>query len=92
MFKKLFGASKPTPTDDGIYLRIQCRRCGTIVPIRIDPRNELSLNDEETGYLVRKVVVDDRCYSRIEVCLTFDLKRHQTSATVEGGSLAQEES
>ena len=92
MFKKLFGLGKAPSSDEGLYRRIQCRRCGTIVTVRIDPRNDLSLNDEGTGYLVRKVVVDDRCYSRIEVRLTFDINRHQTSADIEGGSLAQEES
>ena len=78
-------------SDSGLWYAVQCNRCRSIVRVRIDARNDLSLDDDHTGYLVRKTVVDDRCFSRLELLVTFDLQRRQTSASVTGGTLVQEE-
>lgn len=89
--KTMFGRPAAAPRDAGLYLVVRCQRCGTMVRVRVDVRNDLSLNDDSTGYLVRKVVVDDRCFSRIEVQLQFDSSRRQIAAEVHGGTLVEED-
>lgn len=87
-FATLFGKRSPVAAaDDGIYQQVRCAACGAVVQVRIDPRNDLSLNDQADGYFVRKVLVDDRCYRRMTLEMTFDLSRRLTNSVVEGGTL-----
>ncbi len=88
---KLFGRSSAPSAVSGLMRAVRCNRCGTIVRVRIDPRNDLSLNDDSSGYLLRKIIVDDTCFSRIEMVLTFDLNRRETDATITGGTFVQED-
>ena len=86
--KGLFGQS--AGGDNGIYYYIRCDRCGDLVRIRLNPtadlQQEFSANgDFVSGYYVRKMVVDQRCFRPIEVELRFDSRRHETSREIKGG-------
>ena len=88
---KLFGrGSGVQPKNDvgiGIVRTVRCNRCGALVTVRIDGRNDLSLNDDGSAYFVRKTLVDDRCFTRMQLELTFDLSRHETGSEVIGGTI-----
>jgi hypothetical protein len=83
---KLLGR-KPGGDGNALHRTVRCRRCGSLIRVRIDVRNDLSLNDSNDGYFVRKTLVDDRCFSRIELEMTFDLNRRETGSDVRGGTL-----
>ncbi|HEY1015137.1 MAG TPA: hypothetical protein VGE07_20700 [Herpetosiphonaceae bacterium] len=85
---KLFGNRRPPAvSDEGLQLLVRCDRCQALIRLRIDGRNDLSLNDEGDGYFVRKTLVDDRCFRRIELEMTFDLARRPTGHSIANGTL-----
>lgn len=85
---KFFGRGTPkTSADAAIHRTIRCHRCKSLIHVRIDTRNDLSLNDDVSGYFVRKTLVDATCFTRIELEMTFDLRRCETSCDVHGGTV-----
>jgi len=91
LLKKLFGGGKPSGEESNatIYY-IKGKKCGAITRLRIDMRNDLSLNDDE-NYYVRKVVVDNQCYGQVEVELWFDSNRREINRQITGGELVSKE-
>ncbi|ABX07305.1 MAG TPA: hypothetical protein DEF47_18925 [Herpetosiphon sp.] len=85
--RKLFGSSSQPASDAGIYLQVRCKRCGSLIRVRIDSRNDLSQRDEDDNLFVRKTLVDDRCYSRIELEAVFSPKRQLLNCEINGGTL-----
>ena len=84
--KNLFGRSSGRRDDKYFTYQVKCNRCGEIIEGRLDLHNDLSLNDEGTGYLVRKGLIGgNRCFQQIEVELTFDSERHIQEKTITGG-------
>lgn len=93
--KRMFGGSGGG-RDDGIYLYVRCNRCGDRVRVRVNSTSELQQefkqSDRASGYSVRKMVVDQRCFRPIEIRLRFDARRNEQERTIEGGTfLSQEE-
>ena len=84
--KNLFGGT-PAKADKHYYtFSVKCRRCGELIEGRVDLDNDLSLNDEGNGYLVRKTLMgSNRCFQQIEVELNFDSSRQLTEKTITGG-------
>ena len=91
LLKKLFGGGKSGGDESNatIYY-IKGKKCGAITRLRIDMRNDLSLNDDE-NYYVRKVVVDNQCYGQVEVELWFDSNRREINRQITGGELVSKE-
>jgi hypothetical protein len=88
----LFGS--PSKSDDaGYWIAVQCNRCGEIVRVRIDMRNDLSINYEEGGgYFCHKTLIGDQlCFQRMEVELTFDRSRNLVNRKVQGGKFVEAE-
>lgn len=75
----------------GHYLFVQCGRCGAVVRSRIDLRNDLSPSDEGDAMLVRKVLIDDRCFRPIETRLRFNRSRALLDQSIEGGAFIDEQ-
>ena len=80
------GAPKAAP-DGGIQRTVRCNRCGALINLRIDGRNDLSLNDDDSAFFVRKTLVDSTCFTRIELEMTFDLSRREIGCEIRGGTL-----
>ncbi|MFQ3536478.1 MAG: hypothetical protein SNJ58_11430 [Aggregatilineales bacterium] len=76
--------------DIGMYYYVKVRRSGEVVRIRINPNNDLSLTDDESGYFVRKVAVGTRSFERVELEVTYDKNRHVTNIEVQGGTLVDQ--
>ncbi len=88
--KKLFGGGKSAGEDtSALYFYLKGKKCGAITRLRIDMRNDLSLDDND-NYYVRKVAVDNKCYGQVELELWFDANRRETNRQVTGGELVSE--
>ncbi|NWG06037.1 MAG: hypothetical protein HXY35_05030 [Chloroflexi bacterium] len=84
--KKLFSSEPAKPKKHYHTFQVKCKRCGEIIEGRIDLDNDLSLNDEGNGYLVRKGLVgSNRCFQQIEVELKFDASRQLLEKSITGG-------
>ncbi len=97
IFKKLSTLFSPPGGnyDSGYWLTVQCNRCGEKFRIRIDMRNDLSIDYAEEGgaaaYLCRKTIIgSQRCYQPIEVELAFDANHHLASREIKGGKFVEE--
>jgi hypothetical protein len=71
--KKLFSGGSARPQSDFFDFTVKCNRCGETIKGHINLANDLSRNDDNNGYLVRKVVMGSaRCFQQVEVELQFD--------------------
>lgn len=64
------------------------RRCNEPIAGQVDIYNELSQNEDESGYYCRKVLHtggESRCFDQIEVNLWFDSRKTLTEHEVVGG-------
>ncbi|HUG34499.1 MAG TPA: hypothetical protein VMJ90_06990 [Anaerolineales bacterium] len=86
--KNLFAASQPQ--EKYYSFHIKCTRCDEVIEGRIDLDNELSLNEEGNGYLVRKGLLGgNRCFQQIEVELTYDSSRQLMEKNISGGEFVE---
>jgi hypothetical protein len=76
--------------DIGMYYYVKVRRSGEVIRIRINPNNDLSLTDDESGYFVRKVAVGTRSFERVELEVTYDKHRNVINIEVQGGTLVDQ--
>ncbi len=84
---KLF-KPKGSASGDGaniLWLYVQCGRCGTPVATRINLFNDLSLDESGNGYVLRKEIMDDKCFRLMAAELEFDEGRHLLDRRIEGG-------
>jgi hypothetical protein len=95
--KRLFGvgASSGNRGDagdpNGIVYYVKVRKCGAVARVRVDKRNDLSLDDDGETYVVRKQVVDNVCYGKADLELHFDVNHNETSRSVENGEFVTRE-
>jgi len=88
--KNLFGGSSSKRDEKYLTYHVKCNRCGEIIEGRIDLDNDLSLNDEGTGYLVRKGLLGaDRCFQQIDVELKFTSTREVIEQQIKGGTFVE---
>lgn len=94
--KRLNDIFSPAKRDDlgkrSYMFEVRCRRCGEIIPGRVDLLNELS-QDYDTGlFTSRKVVMGsgkNRCFQQIEVIFTFNNKKQLIDQQVIGGEIVE---
>jgi len=91
LLKKLFGSGGRPAGDSGLYFYVKSNRSGEVVQVRLHRENDLSLTDDETGYFVRKLIVGQKSFDRIEAEFYFDRAKHFVSAEVNGGTLVERE-
>ena len=88
--KNLFSGKPAQPEKHYYTFNVKCKRCGEIIEGRVDLDNDLSLNDEGNGYIVRKGLIGgNRCFQQIEVELNFDSSRQLTEQTITGGTFVE---
>jgi hypothetical protein len=88
--KNLFGGAPTKPEKKYYTFHVKCKRCGEIIEGRVDLDNDLSLNDEGNGYIVRKGLIGgNRCFQQIEVELTFDSNRLLLEQNITGGKFVE---
>jgi hypothetical protein len=89
-FKKLLGGG-PAPIKSSFYeFSVACNRCGEVIEGKVNLNNDLSMEDDGTGYYVRKVVMGSgHCFQSIEVELHFDADRKLIEKKAEGGKFIE---
>ena len=84
------GASSSDST--GLWFHFRCKRCGSMVRIRVDRRNDLNREDDGPGALVlRKEVMDDSCFQLMQAEIWLDSSYNVVSSDISGGELITEE-
>jgi len=86
--KRLLTAlAAPPQRPPPLLYAIRCGRCGETVAVRVFPDRELSATYAADGpaFILRKVVVDGTCFTRMELTLEFDARRRETAREVSGG-------
>ena len=77
----------------GIHIYVQCDRCGEKIPVRLSTTAELQRRDgpeAEVGsgaFFIRKTIVGNRCYQRIEARVDFDARYNVVDSEVQHGKL-----
>lgn len=90
--RRLFGLDgAPRPTNQRHYIvYLRPKACREIVRVVIDLMNDLSLNDEEDGYVVRKLARGARCPFPAEIILCFDRQRNLLERVIVDGEWAEQ--
>lgn len=88
LFDGLFGGG--VPRDNILYVYVRPKLCKEVLRLRVDLVNQLSLNDDESGYLVRKEARGNRCPFPVEVVLHFDRSRRLTEKEITNGEFMTE--
>jgi hypothetical protein len=94
VLRRLFGGR--SASDDGaIHVYVKCNRCGAPVHVRVDPRNDLvseyDESDDPSGYLLVKEIMDSRCFRIMRAEITYDRSRREQERTIEGGTFITKE-
>ena len=100
-FNRLFGggsraatnnsAGKLAGDDAGLYYYVQDNATSEVMRIRVNRNNDLSADDDNGGFFVRKMLTGSRGYNRVEVKLSYDSRRNFTGAEVDGGKMVDED-
>lgn len=89
-FRNLLGAFSSKPETRYHTFTVKCRRCGELIPGRVDLDHDLSVEYEEGGhsYYVRKVLIGSGiCFQSIEARMKFSSAREFIEAEVTGGEI-----
>lgn len=97
--QKFFGGSErksggsPASGGDpnGIWFYFRCKKCGTPVRVRVDRRSDLNPEDGPAAYVVRKDVMDSKCFQLIKAEMWLDTTYTVVQADIRGGTLISEE-
>ena len=71
-----------------IEYRIKCGKCGEIVTVKIFPERDLNPTYDDSGpaYILKKEVMDSKCFRMISVEISYDSMRREISREISGGS------
>ena len=88
-WQRLFGDNKQSSAREQ-YLYVQCQRCQTVLAVRIDLYNDVSAEyDDASGqerYILRKDIVDARCFQRMHAEIQYDQYRREQKRSLQGGT------
>lgn len=88
--KKLFSSNPAKPEKRYYVFQVKCNRCGEVIEGRVDLDNDLSLNDDGDGYIVRKGLIGaNRCFQQIEATLKFSSARELIEQAIQGGTFVE---
>ena len=82
--KSMF-ASPSGGDPNALWLYVRCARCGTPVAVRVDLRNEPSIDYERGGYILHKEIMDGKCFTLLRAVVRFDDQRNVVERTIDKG-------
>ena len=87
------GSSRGTAGDPyGLWFHFRCSKCNSVVRIRVDRRNDLNREPGGAGaFLLRKDVMDNKCFQLMRVEIWLDSSYNVVSADVSGGEMISQE-
>ncbi len=85
--KRFFSGGGSQPR--GQFYYVKPTGCTEVVRVRVDTMNELSQNDENNGYFVRKSArgTSYKCTKTAELLLEFDSQKRLKNTEILGGTL-----
>jgi hypothetical protein len=92
--RRLFAMpSTPQASGDpnGLWFYVRCKRCGTVVRVRVHRYNDLNREEGPGVFLLHKEVMDSKCFQRMDAELWFDANYSIVEASISGGTLASTE-
>lgn len=93
--KRLFGGgsagSASNSDPHGLWYHFRCGRCGSVVRIRADRRNDLNREEGPATFVLRKDVMDNTCFQLMHAELWLDDSYNVVTAEVTGGKLITQE-
>jgi hypothetical protein len=89
-FTTLLTPAPPSGATNTLTYYVRGARCGAITRVRVNRANDLSRDDDGISFIVRKGVVDDVCFGRVEFTIRFDSSYRETSREIEGGVFVSE--
>ncbi len=81
----------PREDPNALWLYVKCKRCTTPLAVRVDLRNELSIDYENGGYVLRKEMMDSKCFTLMHAELRFDAKRKIVAQKLDLGEFITKE-
>lgn len=87
--KALFGGGGSSQPP-GLFVYVKPKACDEIIKVRIDIRNEVSVDDSGDGYFVRKVASGTRCPFQAELWIYFNKNRDVVDRQIENGEFVTE--
>lgn len=89
--KSLFAPSGGGEDANAMWLYVRCKRCRAPLAVRVDLRNEPSPDYESGGYVLRKEMMDNKCFTMMRAEVHFDAQHHVTEQTCENGEFLTKE-
>ena len=75
----------------GLWFYFRCNKCGSVVRIRADRRNDLNREDGPGTFLLSKEVMDNKCFQLMRAEIWFDSQYSIVSSDVTVGKLITRE-
>jgi hypothetical protein len=92
-FRKLFSGGNPplpkssdTSDPNALWLYVQCGKCGAPLAIRVDTRNDISIDYESGGRYLRKEIMDSTCFQLMYAQVRFDSNGKIAEQSIERGT------
>jgi len=88
--KILLGGAGPAGAGadpNALWFYFRCGRCGETVRIRVDKRNDLNREDGPGTFVLRKDVMDNKCFQLMRAEIWLDGNYQVTTADVSGGEM-----
>ena len=89
---KLFSGGNPSlpkasdsSDPNALWLYVRCNKCGAPVAIRVDTRNDISIDYETGGRFLRKEIMDSTCFQLMYADVRFDGSGKIAEQSVERG-------
>ncbi len=82
----LTGGAEREGDRDAYWLYVQCDRCGEKLRLRVDRQYEIQPDYDEGGYVLRKEIMDGRCFQLMYAEVHFDAGMRVTARDIRGGS------
>ena len=90
ILKKLFSGGAAKPQGNLFAFTVKCKRCGETIEGHINLANDLSRNDDNNGFFVRKVVMGSgHCFQQVEVEMQFDANHKLLEKQIHGGTFVE---
>ena len=84
-FSTLLTPAPPTLEANSLYYYVRGSRCGAVTRVRVNRANDLSRDDDGVSFIVRKGIVDEVCFGRVEITIRYSSNYKETSREIEGG-------
>jgi hypothetical protein len=89
--KGLFAPKGGRGDPNALWLYVRCGHCGAPLAVRIDTRNELSVDYERGGYVLQKEMMDDKCFTLMHAHVRLDAQKNMVERTIDKGEFITRE-